>query len=442
MPRFESARPRRAALLALTSFIVWAFSSIVLADPALTPSPGLFPIGAFPGPPAEANTLSAYQKIKDANFTLVCPSYRYDQQANLAMLDHCDQVGLEAVVNVKLMPPTAQQSLPDDVPAQVDGIVSTYGSHRALFGYMLKDEPGSSQFDQIGKLIAEFRRRDDSHATCVNLFPIHATADQLETSSYQRYLDDYLSRVRPDFLCYDHYTFLSNGQDRPDYFHNLEVARQAARRFGTPCWIVILAGWHEHFREPTPAQMRWQAYSALAYGVKGIFYFTFWPVNDQYRAVVDFSGNPGPLYDPIRHMNAEILQLGRTLLNLESTGVYHTGTSLPEGVRRLRLDMPVNVPQNLPLVVGFFQSGDGDRYAMIVNRDYQREITTPIRFSPGTTAVSRIDERTGSTQPLPLTKGESRITLPAGSGALLQIRSPVRWQDARKEPPTQQPAPK
>lgn len=64
--------------------------------------------------------------------------------------------------------------------------------------------------------------------------------------------------------------------DRPEYFENLEIIRRQALRVGVPFWNVILATPHFSYRDPSPADMRWQAYTTLAYGGKGLAYFTYW----------------------------------------------------------------------------------------------------------------------------------------------------------------------
>jgi hypothetical protein len=71
-------------------------------------------------------------------------------------------------VNVKLIPPTSEAPLPADWKQQVGQTVAAYGDQKALFGYMLKDEPNANQFGQIRDVVAEFARRDSSDCTCVN----------------------------------------------------------------------------------------------------------------------------------------------------------------------------------------------------------------------------------------------------------------------------------
>jgi hypothetical protein len=99
--------------------------------------------------------------------------------------------------------------------------------------------------------------------------------------------------------------------------------------------------WWQYFRTPSAGELRWQVYGALAYGVKGFGYFTYWPARDDYVAVVDYQGNETPLYSVIRDVNSEALAMGATLLQLKSTAVFNTGATIPEGCKRLPADASV-----------------------------------------------------------------------------------------------------
>ena len=97
----------------------------------------------------------------------------------------------------------------------------------------------------------------------INLFPNYATPEQLGTKNYQEYLDTFLTTVKPDVLCYDHYALMKDGTLRPDYFQNLAFIREAALRHGVPAWNGILSWSHGPYASPTPEQMRWQVWTSL-----------------------------------------------------------------------------------------------------------------------------------------------------------------------------------
>lgn len=400
------------------------FTSRSFADqprPSPLPAPGVFPIVSTLGPPASLNTLEHWGNIKKANFTVTLPGYQYDVPSTLTMLDHCQKLGLRAVVNVKLLPRSLDEPLAADYEEQVKQVVATYADRPALLGYFLKDEPNAAQFPQIGRVHKSLLRHDPLHTPCVNLFPSHATPQQLGTPTYREHLEQYMQTVQPVFLCYDHYPFLISGLDRPDFFFNLEEVRRASLKYNTPAWNVILAKWHAHFREPTEGQMRWQVYGSLAYGIKGILYFTYWPVPAGKAGIVDHQGAPQPLYGIVSRLNGEMLALGRTLLTLESTAVYHTGKTLPEGCTRLPDNGAVSVDQDSPLVVGFFDGPGDSRYVMIVNRDYDRAINVTVRYAADITGVAQVSNATGLAEPVSLVEQRTVHELLPGGGVLLRL---------------------
>jgi hypothetical protein len=138
-----------------------------------------FVIICFPGPPGSDNWVEHYERIRRANFNVVLPSYRYDDEQQSQMLDHCHSTGLRGVVNVKrLAPPVAEGPPPSNWRKLVRSAVERFAQHPALYGYMIRDEPNAGVFAQLGRVAREFRQVDPAHDICVNLFPIYASKGQ------------------------------------------------------------------------------------------------------------------------------------------------------------------------------------------------------------------------------------------------------------------------
>jgi hypothetical protein len=77
--------------------------------------------------------------------------------------------------------------------------------------------------------------------------------------------------------------------------------------------------------EPSDATFNVQVYSTMAYGGRGIQYFTYFaPQIGNYRlAAVDQFGNRTATWDMLRRINNQIYALAQVLIRLRSTGVYH-----------------------------------------------------------------------------------------------------------------------
>lgn len=395
--------------------------------------PERFPIGFWSGPPAEHNTLETWQTVADCNFSFTGPRGGFSVEDNLKMLDFCEQAGVQTMVTDGRIG-WAMTAVPG-WEETVGKIVADYGDHPALFGYYLQDEPNFQHFEALGQIRAEFVRRDPDHLAYINLFPTYASVQQLGTPTYTEHVERFMEIVQPRVLSYDHYCLLRAGGIRPDYFENLAIIRDAALRHGADPWQIILSTEHLAYRAPTEAEMRWQAYTSLAYGMKGLMYFTYWTApsreEDGLFAIVESDGQPARLYPVIRDLNAEILALGDTLLGLNSTGVYHTGAIPARGVR-LGTDAVVRLPEELPLLLGMFEDAEGAQYAMIVNRDYQQPVEVPVSFLPHVIGVDVISPETGESEALELTDHALTLPLRAGGGKLLRLRTEFVYPEPPK----------
>ncbi len=257
-----------------------------------------FPIGFWYGPPASANTLDTWRTVADAGFTVVGPCYGYAKGDNQSMLAFCEDVGLSAIV-------VDERVRPDMVAepqwrTAVRQVVEDYGRYPALFGYYLHDEPSARWFPVLGEIHAEFRQCDPQRLLYINLFPNYAAATDRAAPTHREYLRRYVESVCPTLISYDHYPLLRTGDDRGDYFENLEAIRSIADLARLPVWGIVQATPHEPYRDPTADELQWQVFTSLAYGVKGLLYFTYWPPPSlTASAIVDAEGKPTHRYSAV-----------------------------------------------------------------------------------------------------------------------------------------------
>ncbi|MBI2302487.1 MAG: hypothetical protein HYU66_26575 [Armatimonadetes bacterium] len=380
-----------------------------------------FPIGYWYGPPAEYNTRETWQAVKDAGFTFGGMG-NYGVDGNPKMLDLCAEVGLKAIVIDGRL--AWQVTAGDHWRETLAEVVKDYGSHPALLGYYLQDEPHYSLFDALGKVSQELQRIDPRHLPYINLFPTYASVEQLGNPTFADHLETFLRIVQPGVLSYDHYALLRDGGLRGDYFENLALIRAAAQRHGVAPWDIFLSLPHLGYRDPTAAEMRWQAYTALAYGMKGLMYFTYWThpdwEKDGQTAIVHPDGKPARLYPIVQAVNREVQALGPTLLGLTSTAVYHTGP-IPAACTRLEGDAVLSVEGDPPLVIGLFEDAQQQTYAMLVNRDYAAAADVVVHFKPHVKQVLAVSPQDGREQPAAFDKGVLGLHLEPGDGRLFRL---------------------
>ncbi|MCK5805439.1 MAG: hypothetical protein KAI66_21590 [Lentisphaeria bacterium] len=383
--------------------------------------PGVFPIACWRGPPPSHNTLKHYKTLRDCNFNVVGPTGGYTAETNRTLLDLCAKVGLKAIVTDGRVGPL--MVLGDDWRERIFQVVSDYGDHPALYGYHLLDEPSSLLFGPLGKISREIERQAPAHLPYINLLPTYANTEQLGAPDYKDHLARFGRITKPRLFSYDHYALLKKGGIRPDYYENMELVRAESVRTGIPWWYVHNSGAYSGYRVPTAAEMRWQVFTSLAYGTKGISYWHYWgrkQENEERTGVVDLDGKPTRLYGILKELNRETQVLGDILLPTTCTEVLHVGT-IPAGTRSLGKDTIVQLPSDKPLMVGLFQAKTGHQFAMIVNRDYANPVQFDASFPAHVVSVERISARDGSAAVLTLKERTLALNLPAGDGVLLRL---------------------
>lgn len=377
-------------------------------------------------------------EVAEANFTVAMISAG-SPEANRAALDLCAANGIGAVViDSRIMAKDHRRD--KDFEENLDGVVADYAGHPALWGYFVTDEPNSGAFKQLAAVSKYLLKKDSHHVPYINLFPTYATPRQLGSAIYEHHVDEYMRVVRPRLLSYDHYALLAE-TERGDYFENLEIIRRMGIKHRTPFNFVLQAIPHGPYRDPYEADLRWQVCTALAYGAKGIMYFTYTtPPPDptwQWRdGIIDQHGRRNRKYDEVKRINAELLRLGPTLLRLRSTAVYHTepvphaATGLPDAGLIARID-------GGEFVVGQFVSDGGGLYAMFVNRSMRRAARAAIAFSQRV-RLAEVSPATGRPRSLPAREEGAGSVWQArfgpGEGRLVRIELvdglPVRhWED-------------
>jgi hypothetical protein len=130
--------------------------------------------------------------------------------------------------------------------------------------------------------------------------------------------------------------------------------------------IITEAG----YRTPNREELFWQTMASLAYGVRGVLYFYYWPPEERGPGIVDKAGIPTPVYRDIQTVNSEISRLGKHLVDMKLRAVYHS-LPLPPGTREIPESFPFQFIYGGPIIVSEFESSSGMRYYLFVNRDYR-----------------------------------------------------------------------
>lgn len=373
--------------------------------------PAFFPIMAWDNPP---NDPAVLRRMRECGITVagfVPP----------AALDNCHLAGLKAIVaDTRLSDYDWENVDAVAAHARVAEIVGEVRNHPAVFGYYLRDEPKAAYFPGLAKVAGIVKELHPGAWPYINLFPNYASPIALGAPTYDEYVEQFVAACQPTILSYDHYALMAGTELRPEYFANLESIRRAALKHKLPFWNIVLASAHFNYREVTSADFRFQAYTSLAYGARGLAYFKYFtPAVGNYRnAPVDQFGNETPTWYSMQHTNLQIGKLADTLLKLRSDRVYHFG-DIPEGCVGTDEQCLVTAVRG-PMLVGDFTHEDGSRYVMIVNKNLTASVTPKPKFREPVTTLSFVSPYNGM---LGEFTGE-QIWLAPGQGVLLKPSKP------------------
>jgi len=127
------------------------------------------------------------------------------------------------------------------------------------------------------------------------------------------------------------------------------VIRDESQRAGIPFWICLQSeGIEGALRIPNRAEIFWQANTALAYGARGVLWFTYWTPSPTQEIPWDEEGEPflaeahiggmltrtgkrTPRYDHVREENRFLHVAGGALVGWDNAHVAHWKGGRPTG---------------------------------------------------------------------------------------------------------------
>jgi hypothetical protein len=144
----------------------------------------------------------------------------------------------------------------------------------------------------------------------------------------------------------------------------------------------VLGNAHFTYIEPSQASIYVQVFSTLAYGGRGISYFTYFAVgHGNYRlTAIDPFMHRTATWDYIRLMNLQIHKLAPTYLKLKSVNVFHH-PNIPKGCRGMdSAKLVAQLQGDGDLLVGEFEGPAQTPYAMVVNKSITKSCHFSVKF--------------------------------------------------------------
>ena len=252
----------------------------------------------------------------------------------------------------------------------VSKLVKSYHDDPTVVGLYIRDEPNTADFGHLGIMSRAVQKASSNLLPYLNLLPDYASNGQLGADSYAEYIDKFVKECSPKFLSYDNYSlFEGKGLAEDRFFTNLESMRAKGLQYNLPFWNIVLGNCHFEYQEPSQATINVQVWSSLAYGAKGISYFTYYaPLIGNYRlAAIDQFGFRTKTWEYVRFMNLQIHQLAPTYMKLKSVNVFHTG-NVPKSCSGLDSSHFLSAIEGNNLLVGEFVGPNNTPYLIVVNK--------------------------------------------------------------------------
>jgi hypothetical protein len=321
------------------------------------------------------------------------------------LLDACQKYGVKAIVfDPRVSPawdkPFSSKAANDVLPE----LIAKYNNHPAVYGYHLKDEPDGGQFAELAKSAELIRKLAPGKWPYINLTP------GMGDGYVKDHLKPFVDQCKPPILSYDNYPIGESVEFSYGYWANMWDVRSVALKNDIPFHTILLTAAHWNYRVPTAADLRLQMFGALAYGARGLAFYKFCseplsilnaPDLGNFRGPLDEFGEKTQVWENLRNINRQVLNLAPTLLKLRSDDVYHVG-QIPERNHGITdKSLVKGLEAGTDFIIGEFTHEDGSRWVMIVNKNLKESTFCRPTFRNPPKTVQYVSPVTGELKQFP-----------------------------------------
>ena len=291
--------------------------------------------------------------LSDYNFNLIIPYHQLmknptkwaSDSPSKSFLDRANSLGIKVILNCPGISIWRGNDTPTFNQTNCTNALEYYGTHPAVLGWHIVDEPSENAHFSTAKQYADaIEAYNPSKLRFSNLFPNYATRNQLQVndeytgpvcsvSKYEDYIENFIIQTNPNFLSVDHYPMSGTSL----YFYNLDIVARKAIEYNIPYFVMYTPtvtvssniGKNEN-------EFNYVIFANLVYGTKGIFYWARerqtgcgngYSSNcssstiigsDRWNSIVSTSTK-----DYLKGLHKKILSAGNVLFSLRLRSVYH-----------------------------------------------------------------------------------------------------------------------
>lgn len=358
-----------------------------------------YPIVAWYSVEPDHIATKEYYKLKSAGFNLALSLY-FDKNEVIHALKEAEETGVKLIVDCK-----------EIRNADVD-FINTIKREKALGMYFLDDEPSCELYGSLSDKRKKIYDSDSQHNSYINLYPIYASKEQLKSESYSEYVRSYIEILSPPFVSFDHYPFVK-GKCRDDYFDNLKIVSSLCNEYGVPFWGFVRTLVDKRYDAVEEGKLRFQVFSNIAYGAKGIQYYTYTTLKSAIKSILDKDYAPTDIYSCVSSINKEVQSCSKFYNKSFDHTVYHVNDD--SGICSDSIPYIDSIKYDgCGYLLSFFKKGSRC-YLLIVNKDYDNSQALSISFKKKAITINEMGEKRGR-------KREYQLTIGAGDGVLFQVR--------------------
>ena len=348
----------------------------------------------------------AVREWKELGFNLAM-SFEFDVEINdknemMEILDECQVQGIKLIICDTRTHYRTYAKLGEE--AFRIGALQAYedfGRHPATFGFFAGDEPNKNYQDAM---IGTFKVLLDIAPELTpfgNLYPFWTGSDYKRNMGgdsrefYYNLVDKMLKESKVPVIGYDRYTqCLQEGENIEGgidmYFADLDMFHKVTKNNGISFFISLLSVGHWVHRVPTEDDIRWQIYTSLAHGARGIFWFFLYMrgVEDDYRnSPYETDFRKTEMYDIIaRQQYIFNANFKEQFDKMEMTDVYHV-FKIHEGTKRFYSDgiiEEVLARHEYPTILTYYEEYETkEKWVSVVNAHQRLSNNVTLVFSNG-----------------------------------------------------------
>lgn len=303
-------------------------------------------------------TEEAFKLYKDAGFNVVSftnhdeqprsseNQYFVGSKRTLEALEVCKKVGID----VYLAYGASWFNRHNEGDEYFDN--APFSTHHEYAEYMdiikgvhINDEPNKETMAQLAKddLIADYKKTYGDRKYMINLIPATAVTSR-DFVDYDEMLKIYgetiMSKFDNPYICVDVYPFSNSKMPEQMIIYNYNEIAKCAKKYGAETSFILQSSTgNEFLPELTEADMRLQAYLAIAFGADNLQYYCY-SVPTHYSAdgsvvesylynhcILNQDRTPSVIYNYVKEVNTEIQKFASAVLAYnwnESIGISGT----------------------------------------------------------------------------------------------------------------------